>query len=501
MSDYLDGIIDRSRGLATAIRPRLASAFERQPAEDWSWSAAEGQETGAPRDGAAASLTTGASRDFARAAPWEGAAASPATSAARSSTRAAPREWAAVRADTPSPAEPVRDTGNPIDDFSLDDRAAPGSHRVKNSAGAGLEPLDALLDASRPTTPDIQMKGASSDAEPARHGPPSAPTESSGQTTILRTEPHRGQVSESANSPPFRADTAIGGEASPQAAHSTADLSQPESRQLYSVEVAVDLAHSRRAVLQAEEGRDRAADSGQAAAPEAGAHVAPITRADSSSGVNVIDGHSTHVDERSATEVSPAELRNRSVEERKVSTPSRQGFDPLQPDGTTARQAETRSPTELDLEAEVFPLFVTKHQTAALTGKPLPAANAQRALPASQITTTALRPRETELEWDAETDPGTSGLPLTAQPAEPLQAQRPASLRARPVVTTARAGSYAAIESSPSETSSQAPAIHVTIGRIEVKAAPPAGVTSPTRRQPAKLGLDEYLRRRGGGTS
>jgi hypothetical protein len=46
----------------------------------------------------------------------------------------------------------------------------------------------------------------------------------------------------------------------------------------------------------------------------------------------------------------------------------------------------------------------------------------------------------------------------------------------------------------------QAPTIHVTIGRVEVRAATPAATApSAPRRQPAVLSLDEYLKQRGSG--
>jgi hypothetical protein len=43
------------------------------------------------------------------------------------------------------------------------------------------------------------------------------------------------------------------------------------------------------------------------------------------------------------------------------------------------------------------------------------------------------------------------------------------------------------------------PTIHVTIGRVEVRATPPAAADAPAPAAPAVVGLDDYLRRRGGG--
>lgn len=41
--------------------------------------------------------------------------------------------------------------------------------------------------------------------------------------------------------------------------------------------------------------------------------------------------------------------------------------------------------------------------------------------------------------------------------------------------------------------------IHVSIGRIEVRATPPVALPPPAAKAPAVMGLDDYLRRRGGG--
>ena len=49
---------------------------------------------------------------------------------------------------------------------------------------------------------------------------------------------------------------------------------------------------------------------------------------------------------------------------------------------------------------------------------------------------------------------------------------------------------------------SPAPAIHVTIGRIEVRATPPTPAKVEKRQpQTAPVSLDEYLRQRNGGRS
>jgi hypothetical protein len=45
------------------------------------------------------------------------------------------------------------------------------------------------------------------------------------------------------------------------------------------------------------------------------------------------------------------------------------------------------------------------------------------------------------------------------------------------------------------------PPIHVTIGRIEIRATPSAPAAPTPRRRPPLMGLDEYLRRKGGGGS
>jgi hypothetical protein len=95
--------------------------------------------------------------------------------------------------------------------------------------------------------------------------------------------------------------------------------------------------------------------------------------------------------------------------------------------------------------------------------------------------------------------------PLAAPPV-PLRPADAAALR--PVEPRAAApsspdrGTAAGAHSVVRETTETAPpeAIHVSIGRIDVRATPAASpVAAPARSRPAPMGLDEYLRRRNEG--
>jgi hypothetical protein len=83
----------------------------------------------------------------------------------------------------------------------------------------------------------------------------------------------------------------------------------------------------------------------------------------------------------------------------------------------------------------------------------------------------------------------------TVEPAAPVT-PTPAGLVVQPRVERAAPASLPEVPQAPAP----APTIHVTIGRIEVRATAPQGAAAPARRAsaPAVLTLDEYLRRRDG---
>jgi len=93
-----------------------------------------------------------------------------------------------------------------------------------------------------------------------------------------------------------------------------------------------------------------------------------------------------------------------------------------------------------------------------------------------------------------------SSEPFDRNPRAALPAQGPPLLPQRAAKTTASPPAPADRAASADNRASAEPAVHITIGRIEVRAnmatAPPAPRT-PTRNKPA-LSLDDYLKRGGG---
>jgi len=92
--------------------------------------------------------------------------------------------------------------------------------------------------------------------------------------------------------------------------------------------------------------------------------------------------------------------------------------------------------------------------------------------------------------------------------ATPTLAVLPAGGRPHPVPespprpiesATAIEPRFAAREHRPSTPSSEPPAIHVTIGRIEIRATSAAAPVREQHRQPSVMSLDEYLKQRAGG--
>jgi hypothetical protein len=101
-------------------------------------------------------------------------------------------------------------------------------------------------------------------------------------------------------------------------------------------------------------------------------------------------------------------------------------------------------------------------------------------------------------------------LPASLQPIQPLEepAAEPLPLPSRPILTRlaspeANSAKTAAAQDQPIQAdSSAAPQIHITIGRIEVRAAnpPPVVPRKPAARQGPVVSLEDYLKRRQGGS-
>jgi hypothetical protein len=101
-----------------------------------------------------------------------------------------------------------------------------------------------------------------------------------------------------------------------------------------------------------------------------------------------------------------------------------------------------------------------------------------------------------------ENDAISQALEVQPEPLPDRMAQPAASERivARPQVKLARQVEAALPASAEPTTPPPEPTVHVTIGRIEVRATPPpANTKREARARPPTLSLDEYLRRYGGG--
>jgi hypothetical protein len=99
---------------------------------------------------------------------------------------------------------------------------------------------------------------------------------------------------------------------------------------------------------------------------------------------------------------------------------------------------------------------------------------------------------------------GTEPSPLSPSRIIPVKESptiRPAPVPAPTIEVTSRRSRASAWESIDApQLASSAPTIHVTIGRIEVRATPPPVSVQPKSRPAAPLmSLDDYLRQRGGG--
>ncbi len=90
--------------------------------------------------------------------------------------------------------------------------------------------------------------------------------------------------------------------------------------------------------------------------------------------------------------------------------------------------------------------------------------------------------------------------------ASDVQPAAPARVIAQPQVAVAAAARPAALDAAAGKLNAQqepppAPTIHVTIGRIEVRATPAPSSALPSRPKPAPtMSLDDYLRQRNGGS-
>lgn len=86
------------------------------------------------------------------------------------------------------------------------------------------------------------------------------------------------------------------------------------------------------------------------------------------------------------------------------------------------------------------------------------------------------------------------------QPAPPATVPTPALVVARPQVTHAPRAEPAAPQATKEALAPEvAPTIQVTIGRVEVRATPPAPALKRPRAKPPAMSLDEYLRQRNQG--
>ncbi|MGI8554205.1 MAG: hypothetical protein ACR2PL_25970 [Dehalococcoidia bacterium] len=112
---------------------------------------------------------------------------------------------------------------------------------------------------------------------------------------------------------------------------------------------------------------------------------------------------------------------------------------------------------------------------------------------ASEMAESGQSPTEPGLRQNGRRPELTSGAVSGTLPNEGPRRAVAHSLVARPFVASSQPSAPAAQVESAQES---APSIQVTIGRIEVRAAPAAAAPAARRTTPPVMGLDEYLRRR-----
>lgn len=167
-------------------------------------------------------------------------------------------------------------------------------------------------------------------------------------------------------------------------------------------------------------------------------------------------------------------------------------------------QPATRLPAPAATPMPDYAMPVTTHAVPPATPPTALPVVAHQAAPwpapahAESLAATPVQPRQTRIappRVEAVSPPSGSLLPSAPVFASPRSA--PARDRSDPA---------AAIRPRPTAAASRTPAmsepvVHVSIGRLEVRAAP--ATTTPTRRrdEPRPASLDDYLRQRGGKTS
>jgi hypothetical protein len=217
---------------------------------------------------------------------------------------------------------------------------------------------------------------------------------------------------------------------------------------------------------------------------EAGDERAPsVPRAPEAPTSNALE----RVEEREIVRLAPereiAASRSSMVE---PGRPAREPTEDDPPRPPVARRRARPAPSELPRNSPTAESSALPHE--ATRPKPVPHAP-------PPVPRTPVRP----------TPEPSSARPLRAEPrvklddlAERATPRRPAAARQAPIAQPARVAAARAL-AAPAQPAAAPPPVIVTIGRVEVRAAPePRPIAAPARRAEPRLSLEDYLRRGGG---
>ena len=184
--------------------------------------------------------------------------------------------------------------------------------------------------------------------------------------------------------------------------------------------------------------------------------------------------------ESSSPIVIPSKADHRLIEE----TPQPQAQPLLSPLSNPSAISLLRSPQPLVIEHRVESAISASQSTAT---------------PTRQVKASSAPETDSARSEQGIIPTGTTITPVVLSAMSPMPVEKTPAIR--PAVVTFSPASLV----SPSEAiaspqpASSLPTIHVTIGRIEVRATPPAATQPKPRSVSPVMNLDEYLRQRGGG--
>jgi hypothetical protein len=194
----------------------------------------------------------------------------------------------------------------------------------------------------------------------------------------------------------------------------------------------------------------------------------------------------------------------------RLDEPARQVMSPPkgEPPALDAKPVTAKPPAAIELETKVLQVVELR------AVEPTPMSTPRAEMRSPDVAPAAKAPSESILRSDVEryysrnqppdskehdgprpSAVGQVGQRVTAFPSRRAEANRPQA--PTPRIIPARSELRVAAQQPPAPAPQST--IHVTIGRIEVRAATPAQPNKPARAPSAVLGLEEYLRQRSGG--